>query len=285
LKYRSRTGVIMDLDLAIQNTLKRSPMESAMHGVLSDFGGTYQLNAYTESANAAESILGTPVAIMAPNSNARAGESYAATPTPVTKSPPSAGPFSESFDGYRLDHSNNTWTLYRLQTEKAGFWGRLSGKTDSVSEVPVITREGTRAAQRFLTTLEDPSLPIPAPVRSQIAAAVMANLQAGTVNVVQGGYSLDTDPSDDTIEMAGARPFSAEGFGSTGPMELRMAPLNNGVAVQRNNTFMGDTLVPKPISNAQIGNLRTPLGDPVGVHIAPPTKVGTQSALRNSRSV
>ena len=68
-------------------------------------------------------------------------------------------------------------------------------------------------------------------------------------------------------------------------MELHMAPLNNGVAVQRNSTFMGDTLVPKPLSNAQIGNLRTPLGDPVGVHIAPPTKVGTRSALRNSRSV
>ncbi len=274
----------MDLDLAIQNTLKRSPMEGAMHGVLSDFGGTYQLNAYTESANAAESILGTPVAIMAPNPSARPGESYSNIPL-VTKSPPSAGSFSEAFDGYRLDHSGDTWTLYRMQTEKAGFWARLSGKQDTVSEVAVITRDGTRSAQRFLTTLEDPSLPIPAAVRSRIASSVMANLQAGTVNVVQGGYSIDTDPSDDTIEMAGARPFSAEGFGSTGPMELHMAPLNNGVAVQRNSTFMGDTLVPKPLSNAQIGNLRTPLGDPVGVHIAPPTKVGTRSALRNSRSV
>jgi len=274
----------MDLDLAIQNTLKRSHMENAMHGVMSDFGGTYQLNSYTESANAAESILGTPVAVMGTNPMARAGESY--TAPRVTKSPPStSGPFSESFDGYRLDHSGDSWTLYRLQTEKAGFLGRLAGKQDTVSEVPVITREGTRSAQRFLTTLEDPSLPIPAPVRSQIAAAVMAKLQAGTVNVVQGGYSMDTDPSDDTIEMAGARPFSAESFGSTGPMELRMAPLTNGVSVQRNSTFMGDTLVPKPLTNAQVGTLRTPLGDPVGMHIAPPTRVGTQSALRNSRSV
>ena len=272
----------MDLDLAIQNTMKRSHMENAMHGVMSDFGGTYQLNSYTESASAAETILGTPVAVMGTNPMARAGEAYNAPR--VTKSPPSASPFSESFDGYRLDHSGDSWTLYRLQTEKAGFWGRLSGKQDTVSEVPVITREGTRSAQRFLTTLEDPSLPIPAPVRSQIAAAVMSKLQAGTVNVVQGGYSLDTDPSDDTIEMAGARPFAAEGFGN-GPMELKMAPLTNGVSVQRNSTFMGDTLVPKPLTNAQVGNLRTPLGDPVGVHIAPPTKVGTQSALRNSRSV
>jgi len=276
----------MDLDLAIQNTMKRSHMENAMHGVMSDFGGTYQLNSYTESVSAAESILGTPVAVMGTNPMARAGESYGATPTPVTKSPPStSGPFSESFDGYRLDHTGDSWTLYRLQTEKAGFWARLSGEQDVVSEVPVITREGTRSAQRFLTTLEDPSLPIPAPVRSRIAAAVMAKVEAGTVNVVQGGYSMDTDPSDDTIEMAGARPFSAQSFGSTGPMELRMAPLHGGVGVQRNATFMGDTLVPKPISNAQVGTLRTPLGDPVGVHIAPPTKVGTRSALRNSRSV
>ena len=273
----------MDLDLAIQNTLKRSPMEGAMHGVLSDFGGTYQLNAYTESANAAEAILGVPVATMAPNPNARPGESYSNIPL-VTKSPPSAAAFSEAFDGYRLDHSGDSWTLYRLQTEKVGVWARLSGKTDKISEIPVITRDGTRSAQRFLTTLEDPSLPIPASVRSQIASSVMANLQAGTVNVVQGGYSLDTDPSDDTIEMAGAQPFGAEGYGN-GPMELLLAPLTNGIGLQKNNTFMGDTLIPQPLSNAQIGTLRTPLGDPVGLHIAPPTKVGSRSALRNSRSM
>ena len=120
----------MDLDLAIQNTMKRSHMENAMHGVMSDFGGTYQLNSYTESASAAETILGTPVAVMGTNPMARAGEAYNAPR--VTKSPPSASPFSESFDGYRLDHSGDSWTLYRLQTEKAGFWGRLSGKQDTV---------------------------------------------------------------------------------------------------------------------------------------------------------
>ena len=86
----------------------------------------------------------------------------------------------------------------------------------------------------------------------------MANLQAGTVNVVQGGYSLDTDPSDDSIEMAGAQPFGAEGYGN-GPMELLLAPLTNGIGLQKNNTFMGDTLIPQPLSNAQIGTLRTPL--------------------------
>ena len=52
----------MNLDLAIQNVLKRSEMENAMHGVMSNFGGSYQLTSYTESAKSAESILGTPVA-------------------------------------------------------------------------------------------------------------------------------------------------------------------------------------------------------------------------------
>ena len=146
-----------------------------------------------------------------------------------------SAPFSEAFDGYRLEHNGESWTLYRLQTEKAGF-ARLSGKQDTVSEVPVITRDGTRSAQRFLTTLEDPSLPIPAAVRSQIASAVMSQLQAGTVNVVQGGYSIDTDPSDDTIEMAGARPFAAEGFDTRDSMELRMAPITNGGSACRRTT-------------------------------------------------
>ena len=40
----------MNLDLAIQNVLKRSEMESAMHGVMSNFGNPYQLTSYTESA-------------------------------------------------------------------------------------------------------------------------------------------------------------------------------------------------------------------------------------------
>jgi len=42
-KYQKEVVNNMNLDLAIQNTLRRSPMEGAMHGVMSDFGSTYQL--------------------------------------------------------------------------------------------------------------------------------------------------------------------------------------------------------------------------------------------------
>ena len=276
----------MNLDLAISNTLKRSPMENAMHGVMSNFGGSYQLNAYTETANAAESIIGRPIAVLGNNPDTRAGESYG-TPSTATKSPvPDPGPFSHSFvDGYRLEHTETGWTLYRTEMTDPGFWAKVFGKEGQMSEVIVVTREGTRSSERFLTTLEDPSLPIPDSVRSQVIPMVMESMSSGTVNVLQSGFSVDTNPGDNSVEIAGASPMSAENFGSTGPMELRMAPLTNGVGVQRNATFMGDTIVPQPLSNAQIGTVRTPLGDPVGMHVAPPTKVPTRSPLRNSRSL
>jgi hypothetical protein len=276
----------MNLDLAISNTLKRSPMENAMHGVCSNFGASYQLNAYTESANAAESITGRPIAVLGNNPDTRAGESYD-TPFTATKSPASdSGPFSHAFtDGYRLDHTETGWTLYRTEMTDPGFWAKLFGKEGQLSQVIVVTREGTRSTERFLTTLEDPSLPIPESVRSEVITMVMSNMGSGTVNVLQSGFSLDTNPGDNSIEIAGASPMSAENFGSTGPMELSMAPLNNGVTVQRNNTFMGDTLIPQPLTNAQLGTVRTPLGDPVGIHVAPPTKVPTRAPLRNSRSL
>ncbi len=35
----------MNLDLAIQNTLKRSPMENAMYGVVSNLGQSFELHA------------------------------------------------------------------------------------------------------------------------------------------------------------------------------------------------------------------------------------------------
>ncbi len=275
----------MNLDLAISNTLKRSPMENAMHGVCSNFGGSYQLNAYTESANTAESIIGRPIAVLANNPDTRAGESYL-TPSTATKSPASdSGPFSHDFtDGYRLEHTDGGWALYRTEMTDPGFWAKVFGKQGEMSEVVVVTREGTRSTERFLTTLEDPSLPIPESVRSQVISMVMSNMNAGTVNVLQSGFSIDTNPGDNSIEIAGSSPMSAENWG-TGPIELRLAPLTNGVAIQRNNTFMGDAIVPQPLTNAQIGTVRTPLGDPVGVHVAPPTKLPTRSPLRNSRSL
>jgi len=55
------------------------------------------------------------------------------------------------------------------------------------------------------------------------------------------------------------------------------------VTKQKNDTFMGDTVIPQPLSAAQMGMVRTELGDPVGVHIAPPTRhLGT---IKTNRSL
>ena len=58
----------MGLDLMIQNQMKRSPMESAMHSVASDLGnGHYQLSAHYQSENEATELLGTPIAKVSPS--------------------------------------------------------------------------------------------------------------------------------------------------------------------------------------------------------------------------
>ena len=85
----------MNLDLAIQNTLKRSPMDSAMHGVASNLGdGHYRLNAFYESEEEAKAILGEPLAFYVPNPVS----AYVRPPTgpPATPNPAS---FTEELGG------------------------------------------------------------------------------------------------------------------------------------------------------------------------------------------
>ena len=53
----------MDIDLAISNTLKRSPMENAMHGVVSNLGQSYELHAIPQTVKRAEDILGHKVGV------------------------------------------------------------------------------------------------------------------------------------------------------------------------------------------------------------------------------
>ena len=70
---------------------------------------------------------------------------------------------------------------------------------------------------------------------------------------------------------------------TNGGLEMNLASAYHGVSKQKNDTFMGDTVIPTPLTQAQVGMLRTPLGDPVGVHIAPPTR--PMGAVRTNRSL
>ena len=150
----------MNLDLAISNTLKRSPMDSAMHGVASNLGdGHYRLNAFYESEEEAKAILGEPLASYVPNPVS----AYVRPPTgpPATPNPAS---FSEELgNGYSLsyDQSSKTWALNKMSAKNGlgGFWARLTGGDESVA-TPMISKSGANSMHRFLTTIQEMDLPM-----------------------------------------------------------------------------------------------------------------------------
>jgi len=263
-KYQKGVVYNMNLDLAIQNTLRRSPMEGAMHGVMSDFGSTYQLTSYTESSKAAESILGKPVAHMSPNALSRPVHAEKR----VVKNAEPTTDLSTVIDGYTLSYSTSSknWTL--SSTGVPGFWDKLLGR--SGKSTVLATKYGANSSHRFLSEIE--SLPqLSSRSKNNIAGFVLENSGRISTETLQTGYTVDTQPLDDALTSSSSNKI-LEASGSTRQFELGLATEYAGVAKQRNNTFMGDTVIPQPLSQAQIGMVRTPLGDPVGVHIAPPTR-------------
>ena len=254
----------MNLDLAIQNTLRRNPMESAMHGVMSDFGGTYQLTAYTESSKAAEDILGKPVAHMTPNALSRPAHAERR----VVKHAEPTSDMTTMIDGYTVTYSaaSKNWTL--SSNGVAGFWDRLLGRSGKSSVLA--TKYGDNSGHRFLNEIESMS-DISSTTKNRIAAYVLEHSGRVSTETLQTGYTVDTQPMDDVVTSSGSARIM-EASGSTRQFELGLASEYAGVAKQRNDTFMGDTVIPQPLSSAQIGMVRTPLGDPVGLHVAPPTR-------------
>tara|TARA_R100000664_G_C2757070_1_gene145112 strand:+ start:3541 stop:4269 length:729 start_codon:yes stop_codon:yes gene_type:complete len=150
----------MNLDLAISNTLKRSPMDSAMHGVASNLGdGHYRLNAFYESEEEAKAILGEPLASYIPNPIS----AYVRPPTgpPATPNPAS---FSEELgNGYSVsyDQSSQTWSLNKMSVKNgiSGFFSRLTGNGDTEA-VPLVSKAGANSMHRFLTTIQEMDLPL-----------------------------------------------------------------------------------------------------------------------------
>jgi len=127
----------MNLDLAIQNTLKRSPLEGAMDGVLSNFGAHYELRSYTENAELAYQLFGDSVAVTAP-----VGDSHlciAVFRDDGTFAPAVPQRFTQtvSLNGstYIISYSNdnNNYTLSQIQPttglDRFVNWFKSCGKT------------------------------------------------------------------------------------------------------------------------------------------------------------
>ncbi len=149
----------MNLDLAIQNqVLNRSPMETAMYGVASDLGdGHYRLNAYKESEDIAENIMGTAVATYTPH------PIHGRPPiAPQGEAKPTSSFTQEVGASYTLTYesTNDTWTLNKMTPASGlkGFWSKLTGNGDS-TPTPLISKSGANSLHRFLTTIEQTDLP------------------------------------------------------------------------------------------------------------------------------
>ena len=276
-KYQGWGVYTMNLDLAIQNVMKRSEMEGAMHGVMSNFGASYELMAYTDSAKAAENILGVTVAHMSPNQLSRPSYQTQAAETVYTATPPTED-VSINFGLIQLNYtaSSRNWTLSSMGAPT--FWNKLFS-TEPTSKI-LITKYGTNSSHRFLTSVESSGLS--ASMKNQIASFVMTHMQSGSVRSYQQGFTVDTQTLDDAITSSTSAKVLEADY-SNGPQEMFLAETYRGVAKLSNNTFMGDTVIPQPLSAAQLGTVRTALGDPVGVHIAPPTR--HMGAIKTNRSL
>mgnify|MGYP001251500731 CR=1 FL=1 len=275
----------MNLDLAIQNTLKRSPMEGAMHGVLSNFGAQYELRSYTENAGLADQLFGDSVGVTAPVGDAQL--SKAVLPDDATFAPPTMQGFNQVLningETYTVSYAtaNNNFSLTKLRPS-TGFdrfvnWFKSGGKDTDTSTV-LITKYGGDSGHRFLTSVEESDLNDD--VKNAVISEVLANMSPEITAVIQV-------PSQTEMSLAGTSPVSSQSMNQSNVMEMDLASEYRGVQKLKSDHFMGDTIVPTPLSHIQSGMLRNAEGfnqNPVGQHIAPPTKLAG-APRKNSRSL
>ncbi len=266
----------MNLDLAIQNTLKRSPMDSAMHGVLSNFGGQYELKSFTENGSLQERLFGDSVGVTSP-----VGEANLAKPVlreereVVTLQPAVAEELSYGGRAFKVsfEPANQRWTLieYIPETGFSGFINKLMGRPNGGREEVIAVKMGSAATHRFLTEVETSRLP--EELKREIASIGVMSMTPVVSAVSQ---SLRTDSFDDSIDLAGTAPVSAQSFNQSNVMEMDLAAEYSGVKKLKSNHFMGDTVIPTPMSHIHAGGFRNAEGfnqNAVGSYVAPPTKV------------
>jgi len=266
----------MNLDLAIQNTLKRSPMDSAMHGVLSNFGGQYELKSFTENGSLQERLFGDSVGVTSP-----VGEANLAKPVlreereVVTLQPAVSEELNYGGRVFKVsfEPANQRWTLieYIPETGFSGFVNKLMGRPNGGREEVIAVKMGEAATHRFLTEVETSQLP--EELKREIASIGVMSMTPVVSAVSQ---SLRTDSFDDSIDLAGTAPVSAQSFNQSNVMEMDLAAEYSGVKKLKSNHFMGDTVIPTPMSHIHAGGFRNAEGfnqNAVGSYVAPPTKV------------
>ena len=187
----------------IQNQMKRSPMESAMHSVASDLGnGHYQLSAHYQSENEATELLGTPIAKVSPSA-------LFVRPPTQTRETDEIASFTQSVGDYSISYDTNsqTWTLNKL-TSMSGlksFWSNLMGKSNKESQV-LFSKSGPNSTNRFLTTIEESKMS--ANEKSQFVQVVVDKSDNTGISEYVGGQviysSIDNVQQSDLATMLNA---------------------------------------------------------------------------------
>ncbi len=281
----------MNLDIAIQNTMKRGPMENAMHGVMDNHGGRYQLTSYNSSAKGAEAIFGRPMGSMTNNPLSRP------TTTRRVSEAESMGPLSANVGaGYEVEFSpeGEVWTLYRVEEvpknigQKIGDFFTGNSDTPEMERTPTIQRGGTYSLNRFLTVLNNRS-DLSKTLKEQIASIVVQHANSATPNpdfteattadqavgqivssppvayaegvITPFGAEITLTPAL-AGSVAGSQPLSGQSFNSTNvSIDAR------GVREQRGG-FGGPTHIPSPLTPSELGIVRDASGNPPNKHIA-----------------
>jgi len=251
-------------------------MDSAMHGVLSNFGGQYELKSFTENGSLQERLFGDSVGVTSP-----VGEANLAKPVlreereVVTLQPAVSEELNYGGRVFKVsfEPANQRWTLieYIPETGFSGFVNKLMGRPNGGREEVIAVKMGEAATHRFLTEVETSQLP--EELKREIASIGVMSMTPVVSAVSQ---SLRTDSFDDSIDLAGTAPVSAQSFNQSNVMEMDLAAEYSGVKKLKSNHFMGDTVIPTPMSHIHAGGFRNAEGfnqNAVGSYVAPPTKV------------
>ena len=295
----------MNLDIAIQNTLKRSEMENAMHGVVDNYGGRYQLTSYSSTAKGAEAIFGKKMGTMSSNNLRRPSYSN-------TKKSEYVGSYEKAIgNDYSLEYDagKSTWTLFQIVPVQKTFGEKVMGffsrdtSEDTTKKEVVIQRSGTYAAHRFLTLL-DYRNDLSSDMKNQVSSCVITYMNKGNLAPVATAdqaigrktqsptiaYGAETQTpfgamTSLTPSMAktavGSQPVSSQSFNTTS-VNVSAAGVR-----QQNGGFGGPSMVPTPITSSQAGMVRDPLGNDPRRHITQGVRVprASLSSYRNGRSL
>lgn len=265
----------MNLDMVISRELKRSPMENALHGVVESLGAEYQLKALPVTITKVEEMFGMNLGTYTTGGVSR--PSY----EEKTKKPISH--YADVVDGYTLVYEAATgkWGLYNgVVKEEPSMLGKvarfLRGESTTPPMPPIeIIKYGEGSGHRFLSALETED-DIPHETKLAIANRVVAVISGdASISNLQQGQTMVDNSGLSMIDIAGTTPVGSTTM-TNGAMEMNLAEEYGGVKKQRNSTFMGDTLIPTPISNAQVQQHSSALSfnqNTAGIINRPPTKV------------